>query len=50
MHKEIQAQDKDSARNLFFKLTTLFRNWNSSQWEGEDFKRYEQEIDTFLES
>ena len=50
LHKEIQAQDKDNARDLFFKLTTLFRNWNSSQWEGEDFKRYEQEIDTFLES
>ncbi|MFH1124507.1 MAG: V-type ATP synthase subunit A [Pseudomonadota bacterium] len=50
LKKEISAKDKEDARNLFFKLTALFRNWNSSQWEGEDFKKFEQEINTFLES
>jgi len=50
LNKDINAADKEDARNLFFKLTALFKNWNSSQWEGEDFKRFEQEINAFLES
>jgi len=50
LRKEIHVKDKDDARNVFFQLNALFRNWNSSQWESEDFKRFEQQINSFLES
>ena len=46
--KDIAAKDKDDARNVFFRLTSLFRNWNSSGWESEDFKQYEAQINDFL--
>jgi V/A-type H+-transporting ATPase subunit A len=49
LHKEIQAKDKDDARNIFFRLTALIKNWNSSTWESDDFKNYEKEIHAFLE-
>jgi V/A-type H+-transporting ATPase subunit A len=48
LRKEIHANDKDDARNIFFRMTALFRNWNSSLWESEDFKKYEAEINEFL--
>jgi len=48
LQKEIQAKDKDDARDIFFKLTALFKNWNSSQWESEVFKGYEKQINEFL--
>ena len=44
------TEGKDEARDLFFRLTALFKNWNSSEWKGEDFNRYEGEIDEFLRS
>lgn len=50
LKKNIEARDKDDARNLFFRLTALFKNWNSSEWASEDFQRYEGEINAFLES
>jgi V/A-type H+-transporting ATPase subunit A len=50
LKKKIDAKDKDDGRNVFFRLTALFKNWNSSEMEGVDFKRYEQQIDQFLES
>lgn len=50
LKKHIRAADKDEARSLFFRLTSLFKNWNSSEWASEDFKRYEAEINAFLES
>jgi len=48
MHKEIKAKDKDDARNIFFRLTSLFKNWNSSVWESDDFKRFEGQINSFI--
>jgi V/A-type H+-transporting ATPase subunit A len=48
MKKEIPAKDKDDARDIFFKLTALFRNWNSSEWQKEDFQGYEKQINEFL--
>jgi V/A-type H+-transporting ATPase subunit A len=48
LKKEIPAKDKDDARNIFFKLTALFRNWNSSKWQSDDFKGYEKQINDFL--
>lgn len=49
LNKRIDAKDKEDARNLFFRLTALFRNWNSSEWRSENFKQFEQEINVFLE-
>ncbi|MBN1104137.1 MAG: V-type ATP synthase subunit A [Deltaproteobacteria bacterium] len=48
LKKEIQAKDKDDARDIFFRLTALFRNWNSSEWQKEDFQGYEKQINEFL--
>jgi V/A-type H+/Na+-transporting ATPase subunit A len=49
MNNSIGAKDKDDARNIFFRLTSLFRNWNSSVWHSDDFKKYEAQITEFLE-
>lgn len=49
LQKDIPAKDKDDARNIFFRLASLFKNWNSSAWQGEEFKRYEGQITAFLE-
>jgi V/A-type H+-transporting ATPase subunit A len=50
LKKDITAKDKDDAREIFFGLTALVKNWNSSEWEGEDFKKYEEQINEFLGS
>ena len=50
LEKDIQSKDKDDARQIFFRLTALFKNWNSSEWENDEFKRYEEQIDEFLRS
>ena len=48
LRKEIRAKDKEDARNIFFRLTALFRNWNSSDLETEEFRNYENQINEFL--
>jgi V/A-type H+-transporting ATPase subunit A len=50
LEKDVKAKDKDEARNIFFRLTSLFKNWNSSQWQSEGFNQYEQQINEFLRS
>jgi len=50
LKKDITAKDKDEARNIFFRLTSLFRNWNSAEWKGEAFSQYERQINEFLGS
>ena len=50
IRKEIAAKDKEDARNVFFELTSLFKNWNSSAWDSDDFKGYETRIDEFIGS
>jgi V/A-type H+-transporting ATPase subunit A len=50
LKKDIQAKDKDDARNIFFKLSSLFKNWNSSPWQSEAFEQYEKQINAFLGS
>ena len=49
LRKDINAKDKDDARAIFFKLTALFKNWNSSEWQKDNFKNYEQQINEFLD-
>jgi V/A-type H+-transporting ATPase subunit A len=48
LKKEIVAKDKDDARDIFFRLTALFKNWNSSKWQSDDFNGYEKQINDFL--
>ncbi len=50
LRKEISVTDKDEARDLFFSLTARFKNWNSSKWESDDFKKIEEQISEFLRS
>jgi V/A-type H+-transporting ATPase subunit A len=50
LKKDIQAKDKDEARNIFFKLTSVFKNWNSSPWQSQAFEQYEKQINAFLGS
>ncbi len=48
LDKEVAARDKDDARQIFFRLTALVRNWNTSSWLEEDFRTYENRIEEFL--
>ena len=48
LDKKFELTNKDEARNLFFELTALFKNWNSSPWESVDFEKYEARITEFL--
>ncbi|MBN2172340.1 MAG: V-type ATP synthase subunit A [Candidatus Krumholzibacteriota bacterium] len=50
LRKEITASDKDDAREIFFRLTALFKNWNSAEWESDEFRKYEEQINDFLGS
>lgn len=48
LQKEIKAKDKDDARQIFFRLTSLFKNWNSSPWQSDQFKKLEAQINEFI--
>jgi V/A-type H+-transporting ATPase subunit A len=48
LDKDIVAKDKDDARNIFFRLSSLVRNWNSSAWQSEEWKRFESQINDFV--
>ena len=48
LKKDIPARDKDDARNIFFSITSTFKNWNTAPWESEEFRRFEGQIDDFL--
>ncbi len=48
LEKDIAAKDKDDARNIFFRLTSLVKNWNSSVWQSEEWKQSEIQINDFL--
>ena len=49
LKKDIPARDKDDARNIFFSITSTFKNWNTAPWESEEFRRFEGQIDDFLQ-
>ena len=48
LKKDIPARDKDDVRNIFFSITSTFKNWNTAPWESEEFRRFEGQIDDFL--
>lgn len=41
---EMMFEEKDKARRFFQELRQKFINWNSSEFESDDFKRIEQEL------
>ncbi|MFH1138999.1 MAG: V-type ATP synthase subunit A [Pseudomonadota bacterium] len=45
---DLKVKDKDQARELFFRLTALFKNWNASIFPSDNYTRYETEIGEFL--
>jgi len=49
LEKDFVFSNKDEARKEFLDLRQLFINWNSSEFEGEDFKRIEKEMSGKLE-
>lgn len=49
LFSEFKLEDKENARHFFQKLGQLFRTWNSSPWEGVEFRRIEEKIAALLE-
>jgi V/A-type H+/Na+-transporting ATPase subunit A len=50
LEAEFNFTGKDEALHLFQQLRQLFRGWNSSAWESNEFKQIEQEIKALLKS
>jgi len=48
LDSDFEFTGKENALRFFQKLRQLFRGWNSFLWEGEDFKKTEQEISGLL--
>ena len=48
MDKEFAFEDKDTARKFFQELRSKVISWNSSEFESEDFKRLEKELEAKL--
>ncbi|OGX19239.1 MAG: V-type ATP synthase subunit A [Omnitrophica WOR_2 bacterium RBG_13_44_8b] len=49
LEADLSFEDKDTALHFFLQLRQLFRGWNSSAWQSEEFKRQEQEIASLLQ-
>jgi len=45
---EFAFTDKDDARHFFHQLRQLFKGWNSSVFESEQFHKIEEEVTTLL--
>jgi V/A-type H+-transporting ATPase subunit A len=50
LESDFAFAEKDEARRFFQQLRQLFKGWNSSAWESEDFKNSEEEIKQLLAS
>ncbi|MBN3039073.1 MAG: V-type ATP synthase subunit A [Candidatus Omnitrophica bacterium] len=44
LEASLEFADKDQALHFFQRLRQLFRGWNSSAWDGAEFKEHEKEI------
>ncbi|MBD3263996.1 MAG: V-type ATP synthase subunit A [Candidatus Omnitrophica bacterium] len=42
--------DKDEARKIFYRLRSLFIDWNYTEKDSQEYRNQEKEIDKFLES
>ena len=45
---ELDLDTKEEVRNWFNKLRQSFLDYNSSQWESDDFKSYDKEINNLI--
>ena len=43
--REYRFSDKEDVRDFFTKLTGLYKNWNYSPWNSQEYTRYQQEIE-----
>ncbi|MEI8349426.1 MAG: V-type ATP synthase subunit A [Candidatus Omnitrophota bacterium] len=50
LEAEFVFENKEAALNFFQKIRQLFRGWNSSVWQSEDFKTIEKEIIGLLDT
>jgi V/A-type H+/Na+-transporting ATPase subunit A len=48
LRTDLNLNSKDESRNKFFKLRQMFLDWNYAEWESEEFKNREKEIDDFI--
>ena len=48
LEREFTLSDKDKAREIFFNLTDLFREWNYSPWESEKMQEIDGKIEALL--
>ncbi len=48
LEADLEFKDKEKALHFFQALRQLFRGWNSSQWQSDEFKKTESEIKTHL--
>ncbi len=44
LNADLVFEEKEQALQFFQKLRQLFKGWNSSPWQSEEFKKIEQEI------
>ncbi|MFH1395497.1 MAG: V-type ATP synthase subunit A [Candidatus Omnitrophota bacterium] len=49
LKKEILFKDKADARQFFYNLRHKYIDWNYKEWQSEDFKKQEQEINSLVE-
>ncbi len=50
IESEFHLEDREKALHFFQLLRQLFRGWNSSEWQSQEFKKIEEEIRSLLES
>jgi V/A-type H+-transporting ATPase subunit A len=48
LESEFIFSDKDTALHFFQQLRQLFKGWNSTPWQSEEFLKTEKEIRVFL--
>jgi V/A-type H+-transporting ATPase subunit A len=46
LNSELKLNEKSAARTWFNQLRQKFLDWNSAEWESDEFKKLESEIDT----
>ena len=49
LRKEFSFKDKAKARAFFYNLRHKFIDWNYKEWESDEFKKQEKEIDGLLD-
>ncbi len=50
LKKDMHFKDKDEARTFFYNLRHTFIDWNYKEWDTDEFKKQEKEVNDLLES